>query len=137
MVEISGEPFLSVIKVFTDAEELINIAKSKYPQYELGSISRIKGLSVFFEEEKSRDIYLLLPKRFEPAIVAHECIHVSWHLFSKAGVKISPKNHEAQCYYVQYLIEQIQKNVYGKKRKANKTDGKIAPTGEEQSKELS
>ena len=39
-------------------------------------------------------------------ILAHECLHTSWHILEKVGVQLDAINHEAQA----YLLEHIFKN---------------------------
>ena len=39
------------------------------------------------------------------ATCAHESVHVSWDILDRVGVKITPDNHEAQAYLVDYIFD--------------------------------
>lgn len=46
-------------------------------------------------------------KGCDKTTVEHETLHLSWFILDYVGVKISPKNHEAQTYLYEYLLQQI------------------------------
>lgn len=39
--------------------------------------------------------------------MAHELIHVCWHVLDEDGIRISPDNHEVLTYLVSYLIKEL------------------------------
>lgn len=45
------------------------------------------------------------------AILAHECNHVVSSVFSRVGIDADFNNDEAECYYLQFLVFEILKNI--------------------------
>lgn len=61
-----------------------------------------EGILVWFEQ-----------KEFNAAIVAHESIHIKNIVFEQVGAKHDFQNDEHEAYFVEFLVEEIEK-VYKK-----------------------
>ncbi len=53
--------------------------------------------------------YALEFKDTDPMTIAHECVHAAMYTLDRVGVEITPDNHEALCYLVEWLVEQVNK----------------------------
>lgn len=54
------------------------------------------------------------------AMVAHEAVHASWFAEQIVGNMFNEDAQETQCYFVQYLTEQITRNIWNHIRKKSK-----------------
>ncbi len=53
--------------------------------------------------------YALEFNECDPMTIAHECVHAAMYTLDRVGIEITPDNHEALCYLVEWLVEQVNK----------------------------
>lgn len=65
--------------------------------------------------------YLILERTSSVYYVAHECLHVTFHILDVCGVEYDSNNHEAFTYLHGYIVEQVDKRVERFRRKYKTT----------------
>lgn len=40
-------------------------------------------------------------------VISHESLHISWYICEYVGIGLSPKNHEAQAYMLEYIVSKV------------------------------
>lgn len=81
-----------------------------------------KGLGgdAYCRWDKRKERYeIVLPKKFNPSLSAHECVHATNFIFRSHGQKLDIKNDEAQAYMMSHLMEMVRVSykAYNKKKK--------------------
>ena len=53
------------------------------------------------------------------SVIAHECKHATNNIFEYYGVKLDPNNDEYECYFLDWIVEQVQNVIQPPKKKPN------------------
>ncbi|MHA1347421.1 MAG: hypothetical protein ACTSO3_13560 [Candidatus Heimdallarchaeaceae archaeon] len=40
-------------------------------------------------------------------VIVHESLHISWYICEYVGIGLTPKNHEAQAYILEYVVSKV------------------------------
>jgi len=67
------------------------------------------GVTVPYTREGKGLIQLIGWFDNNPATLAHECLHASYHLLDNAGIKHSRKNHEVLAYCLSDMMNKFRK----------------------------
>jgi hypothetical protein len=73
-----------------------------------------EGLSYPLLSYRGHPVYLVGLKRPAVDVLAHELSHVTFKILHGAGVAVSPKDDEAFCYLMQYLMAKALPYLYSK-----------------------
>lgn len=65
--------------------------------------------------------YLILERTSSVYYVAHECLHVTFHILDTCGVEYDSQNHEAFTYLHGYIVEQVDKRLEKFRRRKKTT----------------
>jgi hypothetical protein len=99
-----------------NSEESANLINETHTDNleKVSAASDERGFTWHSEYKKGKDTFKRFYVSFEEkeigydkTTIEHEVLHLSWFMLDYVGVKISPKNHEAQTYLYEYLLKQI------------------------------
>ena len=75
--------------------------------YEQFFTETTEGIVIQLEDREGITRFLASLPKLTPAVVLHECIHLSWYLDNQVGYNFSFSNQEIQAQYVEYLFKEI------------------------------
>lgn len=66
---------------------------------------KCEAKSVQFGNDRGTRFAMLFKEGSEiDKLIAHESLHISWYVCEYLGIKLSPNNHEAQAYLIEYIV---------------------------------
>lgn len=57
---------------------------------------------------------IVLSKKADQGVIAHECLHIVGMLYEYIGAKLDEVNDEPQCYLLQFLVDECNKFLKGR-----------------------
>jgi hypothetical protein len=77
----------------------------------------IKGASaMFFHLSKAGRLVIITPSDVTPGQIAHECFHALCCMMKEKGISLTDSSEEAWAYTLDYLVENTQRLIFGKKK---------------------
>jgi hypothetical protein len=89
--------------------------------------SKSLGYCYSLYEEGRRRYLLFLKPNAKPGTIAHECNHLVNMMFSWHGIKLSTSNDEAECYYLDFMVDRTHSAINTYKKKYPKKNKIITP----------
>lgn len=61
----------------------------------------------FSNDKETRFAMLFTEHENLVQVISHESLHISWYICEYVGIGLSPKNHEAQAYILEYIVSKV------------------------------
>jgi len=61
----------------------------------------------FSNDKETRFAMLFTEHENLSEVISHESLHISWYICEHVGIGLTPKNHEAQAYILEYIVSKV------------------------------
>lgn len=89
----------------------LELCRSKHPYFE--DDAQIYGHSIVDHNEHNRRYFVFINPNHKlwksrgQGVIAHEALHVVHFLFEDIGAELRHDNPEPQCYFIEWVVDQI------------------------------
>jgi hypothetical protein len=67
-----------------------------------------QGKSIQFSNNKETKFAMLFKNDDNlDKVITHESLHISWYICEYVGIGLTPNNHEAQAYILEYIVDKV------------------------------
>lgn len=77
------------------------------------NLESLHGIDAFIFRHDKKDGYsryiLIFPKKVDPVVIAHECLHFVNYVFEDSRIGLDVVNDEPQCYLLGWIVEECHK----------------------------
>lgn len=91
------------------AEEMSNNVSAINNDFGLSSSNvNFQGKSIQFSNNKETKFAMLFKDDDNlDKVITHESLHISWYICEYVGIGLTPNNHEAQAYILEYIVNKV------------------------------
>ena len=61
----------------------------------------------FSNDKETRFAMLFTEHENLVQVISHESLHISWYICEHVGIGLTPKNHEAQAYILEHIVNKL------------------------------
>jgi len=101
---------------YDNIETSISLLKHKYNKYNFNIDQNTVGYSTWIKVDGINKFIILINRDSDYSIIAHESLHLTWYILDSIGLEVNSKNHEAQAYLLEYLLNNIFKHLQNEQK---------------------